>query len=96
MNGYGHFVKALLWVILYWLSVGGLLGILAIALARRGAEVSLGVRMKLFGNGFPGLRDLLFCSLCSRPPPVAGSTTNAYILQRYAHSQIQPRITSRV
>ncbi len=55
MNGYGHFVKALLWVILYWLSVGSLLGVLAIALARRGTEVSLAVRMKLFRERFPRL-----------------------------------------
>ena len=55
MNGYGHFVKALLWVNVYWLGIGGLLGVLAIGLARRGTETKFGVRMKLLRQRFPRL-----------------------------------------
>ena len=40
MNGYGHFVPALFWSITYWLTVGGLLGVIAIVMARRGSETS--------------------------------------------------------
>jgi ABC-2 type transport system permease protein len=46
MNGYGHFVPALFWVMAYWLSVGGLLAVFAILLARRGTEQSFGARLK--------------------------------------------------
>jgi ABC-2 type transport system permease protein len=46
MNGYGHFVKALFWIISYWLCVGGLLGVIAVAFSRRGTEQSIGARMK--------------------------------------------------
>jgi ABC-2 type transport system permease protein len=49
MNGYGHFVNALFWVTVYWLSVGGLLGVLAIVFARRGTEQSFGARLKKVG-----------------------------------------------
>jgi hypothetical protein len=49
MNGYGHFVNALFWVTGYWLSVGGLLAVLAIAFARRGTEQSFAARWKKAG-----------------------------------------------
>jgi len=47
MNGYGHFVKALFWISSYWLFVGAFLSVLAIVLARRGADLSWGNRMRL-------------------------------------------------
>jgi ABC-2 type transport system permease protein len=56
MNGYGHFVKALFWVTAYWMCVGGLLGVFAIAFARRGTEQSFGARLKKAG---PRMRRLL-------------------------------------
>jgi ABC-2 type transport system permease protein len=49
MNGYGHFVKALFWVTSYWLCVGGLLAVFAIAFARRGTEQSFAARLKKAG-----------------------------------------------
>jgi len=53
MNGYGHFVKALLWVMLYWLSVGGLLAVIAVGLARRGTELIWKIRARQFRERFP-------------------------------------------
>ena len=47
MNGYGHFVPALFWSITYWLAIMAFLGVLSIALARRGAEDSLRARARL-------------------------------------------------
>ncbi len=41
MNGYGHYVPALFWSILYWLAIFAALGVLSMALARRGAETGL-------------------------------------------------------
>jgi ABC-2 type transport system permease protein len=55
MNGYGHFVKALLWISVYWLAIGGVLGVLAISLARRGTDTSFAMRMKLMRERFPRL-----------------------------------------
>jgi ABC-2 type transport system permease protein len=40
MNGYGHFVPALFWSLLYWLAIAGLLGIIGIAMQRRGSDTS--------------------------------------------------------
>jgi ABC-2 type transport system permease protein len=56
MNGYGHFTKALFWVTSYWLCIGGLLGVFAIAFARRGTEQSFGARLKEAG---PRMRRLI-------------------------------------
>jgi ABC-2 type transport system permease protein len=38
MNGYGHFVPALAWSIVYWTAIFAMLAVFSIALARRGAE----------------------------------------------------------
>jgi ABC-2 type transport system permease protein len=47
MNGYGHFVPALFWSVVYWFSIFALLGVVSIAYARRGAEDSLAARTRL-------------------------------------------------
>ena len=46
MNGYGHFVPALFWANTYWLAVAAFLGVISVALARRGAEDSLRARLR--------------------------------------------------
>jgi ABC-2 type transport system permease protein len=38
MNGYGHFVPALLWSLVYWTAIFAVLACFSIGLARRGAE----------------------------------------------------------
>ena len=55
MNGYGHFVRALFWSLTYWLSVGGLLGVISIAMARRGSETSWKARFHGASQRLPGL-----------------------------------------
>jgi ABC-2 type transport system permease protein len=47
MNGYGHFVPALTWSILYWFFFCCLLGVIAIALSRRGTDLSWSSRLRL-------------------------------------------------
>ena len=47
MNGYGHFVPALFWSIVYWCSVFAFLGVISIAYSRRGEEDSLTARTGL-------------------------------------------------
>jgi ABC-2 type transport system permease protein len=47
MNGYGHYVPALIWSTLYWLSIFSFLAVVSIALARRGSETSWAARFRL-------------------------------------------------
>jgi ABC-2 type transport system permease protein len=55
MNGYGHFVAAITWSIVYWVAVFALLGVISIAYARRGAEDSLLARGRLARRRVRGL-----------------------------------------
>jgi ABC-2 type transport system permease protein len=55
MNGYGHFVAALTWSLVYWLAIGGLLGIVAILLHRRGSDLSWKARIHDAGQRLTGL-----------------------------------------
>jgi len=83
MNGYGHFVKGLLWISVYWLAIGGLLAVLAIVLARRGTETHLGVRLKLMRERFP--RIAAVAAVCALGALAAGGWFyyNAHILNVY-------------
>jgi ABC-2 type transport system permease protein len=56
MNGYGHFVRGLLWSISYWLFVCAFLGVIALAFSRRGTDLSWAARLRLAP---PRLRGLL-------------------------------------
>jgi ABC-2 type transport system permease protein len=55
MNGYGHFVPAILWSIVYWLAVAGVLGVISIGLALRGTDDGWGARLKLLRQRAPRL-----------------------------------------
>ncbi|MFZ0747437.1 MAG: M1 family aminopeptidase [Terracidiphilus sp.] len=59
MNGYGHYVKPILWSTLYWLSWAVLLGVLASLLARRGAETGLRTRLRAARQSLPAYALLL-------------------------------------
>ncbi len=55
MNGYGHFVPALFWSVVYWVSIFAFLAVISIAYTRRGAEDSLRARTRLAIQRAPGL-----------------------------------------
>ena len=55
MNGYGHFVAALTWSLVYWLAIGGLLGVVSILLHRRGSDLSSRSRLHYAGQRLHGL-----------------------------------------
>ncbi|MFT4111207.1 ABC transporter permease/M1 family aminopeptidase [Silvibacterium sp.] len=55
MNGYGHFVAALTWSLVYWLSIGGLLGVIAVLLHRRGSDLAWRARLHAASQRLPGL-----------------------------------------
>ena len=55
MNGYGHFVPALIWSTLYWLGFMCVLAVISVSLTRRGAEESWPSRLRLAAQRAPGL-----------------------------------------
>jgi ABC-2 type transport system permease protein len=83
MNGYGHFVPALFWAITYWFSISAFLGMLSIALARRGADDSLGTRFRLARLRFPHLAPALAVFLALSFGSGAWYFYNAHILNPY-------------
>src|SRR5580704_8651299 len=92
MNGYGHFVPALFWSIAYWLGICAVLGVISIALARRGAEDSLRARVRLAFQRAPRLVPLalFFAAIAAG----AGSWYfyNAHVLNEYLDSKARRHI----
>jgi len=87
MNGYGHFVPALFWSITYWFAVCAVLGVISIALARRGAEDSLRARVRLALQRAPRLAAVaVFFAIIA-----VGSGSwyyyNAHVLNEYLDSK---------
>jgi ABC-2 type transport system permease protein len=87
MNGYGHFAPALFWAIAYWLAIAAVLGVISVALARRGAEDSLRARVRLALRRAPRLAPLglLFVIIAAG----AGSWYfyNTHVLNEYLDSK---------
>ena len=92
MNGYGHFVPSLFWSITYWFGICGVLGVISIALARRGPEDSLRARTRLALQRAPRLVPvaLLFAIIAIG----AGSWYfyNAHVLNEYLDSDARRSI----
>jgi hypothetical protein len=92
MNGYGHFVPAMFWATVYWLTISATLGVVSIALARRGAEDSLRARTRLALQRAPRLipAALLFAIMAIG----AGSWYfyNAHVLNEYLDSTARRHI----
>lgn len=55
MNGYGHFVPAIVWATTYWFAIFAFLGLISMAYARRGTEDSLRARSRLARARIPAL-----------------------------------------
>jgi ABC-2 type transport system permease protein len=92
MNGYGHFVPALFWSITYWFAISAFLGVISIALARRGADDSLGARFHLARGRFPRLVPALAVFLALSFGSGAWYFYNAHILNEYLNSEARRRI----
>ncbi len=52
MNGYGHFVKPILWFTLYWFAVAGAVGVVTVIASRRGTSLDLRSRLKQAADRF--------------------------------------------
>jgi ABC-2 type transport system permease protein len=55
MNGYGHFIAARFWSVVYWLAIAALLGVISIVFAQRGTEGSWPARIRLARQRAPHL-----------------------------------------
>jgi ABC-type transport system involved in multi-copper enzyme maturation permease subunit len=87
MNGYGHFVPALFWSIIYWLSITALFAVISIALARRGSDDAWPARLRLARQRAPRLIPATIILLLI----AIGSGTwyyyNAHVLNEYLNAK---------
>jgi ABC-2 type transport system permease protein len=86
MNGYGHFVPALFWSITYWLAISAFLGVLSIALARRGTDEGLRARLRLAGQRAPRLAPAAVLLLLLAAGSGAWYFYNAHVLNEYLNA----------
>jgi hypothetical protein len=93
MNGYGHFVPAIFWSIVYWLSISAFLGVVSIALAARGSDDSWASRFRLAGQRARRLVPFAACFLLIAIGSGCWFFYNAHVLNEYlnskAHREIQ-------
>src|SRR5579863_6537501 len=87
MNGYGHFVPALLWSIAYWFFMGVLLAVVAIVLSRRGADVSWRARLRLARPRLRGLAPAAALALLLAAGSGAWFHYNTHILNEFRTDQ---------
>ena len=87
MNGYGHFVPALLWSTLYWVSIFAFCGVISIGLARRGAETGFASRRKLFLQRLPRLAPVGIFFLLLALGSGGWFFYNAHILNQFVSSR---------
>jgi hypothetical protein len=87
MNGYGHFVPALFWSITYWLAISAFLGVLSIALARRGVDEGLKARLRLARARLPGLAPATTLLLLVTVGSGGWYYYNGHVLNEYLNSK---------
>ena len=92
MNGYGHFVPALFWSIVYWLSISCLLATLSIALARRGADDGWSSRFRLALQRAPRLVPAVVVFLLIALGSGSWYYYNAHVLNEYLTAKDRRRI----
>ena len=95
MNGYGHFVPAIFWSIVYWLSISAFLGVVSIALAARGADDSWASRFRLAGRRARRLVPVAACFLLIAIGSGCWFFYNAHVLNEYLNSKAQREIQAQ-
>jgi hypothetical protein len=94
MNRYGHFVPAITWAITYWFSIFAVLGVVSIALTRRGAEDGLRARARLARKAAPAL-GLIACAFALLALGAGGwFYYNAHVLNEYLNSKDRRHIAA--
>jgi ABC-2 type transport system permease protein len=92
MNGYGHFVQALFWSDTYWLLVAAVLGVISIALARRGEEDGWGARMRLARARLPRLAPAALAFALAAAGAGGWYYYNSHVLNEYLNSKARREI----
>jgi hypothetical protein len=87
MNGYGYFVPALFWAITYWLAISAFLGVISIALARRGAEDGWSSRLRLAMARIPRLIPAAAICLAVAVGSGVWYYYNAHVLNEYLNAK---------
>jgi ABC-2 type transport system permease protein len=87
MNGYGHFVPALFWSIIYWFAISALLGVISIAFARRGADDDGAARFRLAAARMPRLIPVAALCLLVAVGSGAWYFYNAHVLNEYLNAK---------
>jgi ABC-2 type transport system permease protein len=92
MNGYGHFVPALLWSIVYWAAIFAVLACLSIALARRGAEDGWYTRLLQARGRLPRLTPALVLFALIAIGSGSWFYYNAHVLNEFLTTKQQRKI----
>ncbi|HXY96423.1 MAG TPA: hypothetical protein VEH00_05560, partial [Steroidobacteraceae bacterium] len=92
LNGYGHFVPALFWATCYWSAIFAFLGVVSIAFARRGAEVSLRARVALARQATRRLAPVGALLLLIAVASGAWYYYNAHVLNEYLTADDRRRL----
>jgi len=87
MNGYGHFVPALLWAITYWFAISAFIAVFSVAFTRRGADESWSARWKLASGRMPGLLPAAVCFLLLALGSGAWYYYNAHVMNEYLNAK---------
>jgi len=94
MNGYGHFVPAIAWAITYWFSIFAVLGVVSIALTRRGAEDGLRARGRLALTAAPALGFVAGAFVLLAAGAGGWFYYNAHVLNEYLNSKDRRHIAA--
>jgi ABC-2 type transport system permease protein len=87
MNGYGHFVPALFWSIVYWLSITAIFAVISIALARRGSDDAWPARLRLARQRAPRLIPATIILLLIAIGSGIWYYYNAHVLNEYLNAK---------
>jgi len=87
MNGYGHFVPALFWSIVYWLAFSAFLGVISIAFARRGTDEGFSARSRLALARAPRLLPAAAVCLLLAVGSGGWYFYNGHVLNEYLNAQ---------
>src|SRR5262249_11607698 len=83
LNCYCHFASALFWSIGYWMCLAGVLGVVAVAFARRGTDPSFAARWRAARMRSPGLLPALAVLLLAGAGSGGWYYYNAHVLNEF-------------
>jgi ABC-2 type transport system permease protein len=92
MNGYGHFVPALLWSLVYWTAIFAVLACLSIAVARRGAEDGWHTRLRQARERLPRVTPALVLFALIAIGSGAWFYYNAHVLNEFLTTKQQRKL----